>query len=60
MNATTFLMQPSGAGRTPSDRRLITTGIAVVLAFFGVFGTWAALAPMNGAVIVSGRTSRST
>lgn len=41
-------------GRYAGDRRLIGTGIAIVLAVFGVFSTWAALAPLHGAVIVAG------
>lgn len=54
MNITTLLMRPIETRRAASDRRLIGTGVAVVVAFFGVFGGWASLAPMNGAVIVAG------
>ncbi len=53
MNATAA--NPSAFGvDARADRRLIRTGIAVVIATFGVFGGWAAVAPLHGAVIVQG------
>lgn len=54
MNTNVLLMKPADDARLPSERRLIRTGIAIILATFGVFGTWAALAPLNGAVVVAG------
>ena len=33
----------------------IRTGVATLLVFFGGFGSWAALAPLNGAVVGTGR-----
>lgn len=32
-------------------------GIAAIFAFFGGFGTWAAMAPLDGAVIASGKVA---
>lgn len=36
------------------ERRLIVSGIAIVIATFGVFGGWSACAPLAGAVVVTG------
>ncbi len=38
----------------PSTRKIIVFGLIVILVFFGVFGSWAALAPISGAVIAPG------
>ncbi|UCI06128.1 HlyD family type I secretion periplasmic adaptor subunit [Mesorhizobium sp. B1-1-8] len=39
------------AGEPDSIRAPVWIGVAIVVAFFGVFGGWAALAPLNGAVL---------
>jgi HlyD family type I secretion membrane fusion protein len=36
-------------------RRSINTGMALMLLFFGIFGLWAAFAPLNSAVIAQGK-----
>jgi HlyD family type I secretion membrane fusion protein len=57
MSMTSTPPWPANDERFGNDRRLIATGAAVVVATFGIFGTWAALAPLSGAVIVNGAVS---
>ncbi|MGH6768241.1 MAG: HlyD family type I secretion periplasmic adaptor subunit [Xanthobacteraceae bacterium] len=48
---------PSPAPKVPDDpTREIRAGIAVIVLFFGVLGTWAALAPVAGAAVAAGVT----
>ncbi|MFA5952852.1 MAG: HlyD family type I secretion periplasmic adaptor subunit [Hyphomicrobium sp.] len=37
-----------------SEKRVALAGWLVIAVFFGVFGAWAAVAPLNGAVVASG------
>src|SRR5437762_9457841 len=44
-------------GTAPPDdsmKRPALAGWAIIVLFFGVFGTWAASAPLNGAVVANG------
>lgn len=54
MNVTTPLPIPLPNRVDAEDRRLILTGLAVIVATVGIFGVWAASAPLSGAVIVTG------
>jgi HlyD family type I secretion membrane fusion protein len=50
-------LQPAGADHVPpsdSIKHIAWVGWAIVAIFFGGFGTWAATAPLNGAVIANG------
>ena len=47
--------QPAAEG--PNIRGPVTLGLAVVFLFFGVFGAWAALAPLQSAAIAPGVVS---
>ncbi|WP_429809441.1 HlyD family type I secretion periplasmic adaptor subunit [Ensifer sp. B1-9] len=38
----------------PRLRPAVTTGLVVILAFFGIFGGWAALAPLDSAAVAQG------
>jgi len=44
---------PGETGPTASDsiRMPVLAGLLIILAFFGIFGGWAAIAPLNGAVL---------
>jgi HlyD family type I secretion membrane fusion protein len=46
---------PSRAGGLPSDsiKRVAFTGWIIIMIFFGGLGTWAATAPLNGAVVAN-------
>ncbi len=48
---------PQPAGEGPNIRGPVTLGLAVVFLFFGVFGAWAALAPLQSAAIAPGVVS---
>jgi HlyD family type I secretion membrane fusion protein len=37
-----------------SVRRVSLVGWSIIVVFFGLFGTWAAIAPLNGAVVANG------
>lgn len=39
---------------TPPVRRVVIIGAAIIAVFFGIFGIWAAIAPLNTAAIASG------
>lgn len=52
-NAST-LAAPAEARPSDSPARLIAFGLAVVALFFGAFGFWAALSPLDGAVVGDG------
>ena len=50
---------PSGPAPSPSRARdsasgPIWFGVSIVVLFFGVFGTWAALSPLDGAIVGEG------
>jgi len=50
-------MQPGaggGAGDDIGNRRVIVVGALIVALFFGLFGAWAILAPLDSAAIASG------
>ena len=47
---------PEAPGRPPVGRPLLAAAI-VVLVFFGGFGTWAALAPLDSAALAPGRVT---
>ena len=44
----------SSARVSASVRGLVLLGLTVVVLFFGAFGTWAALAPLDGAIVADG------
>ena len=48
--------QPASGPSMPSDsmRTAAIAGWAIIGLFFGVFGTWAISAPLNGAVVANG------
>ena len=48
---------PQPAVEGPNIRGPVTLGLAVVFLFFGVFGAWAALAPLQSAAIAPGVVS---
>src|ERR1700712_2386116 len=52
-NAITVLDEPSDDMPT-SDRGIRRVGMTIVLVTFGLFGTWAAFAPLGNAVYGSG------
>lgn len=41
----------------PPVRTVVTIGAAIVAVFFGIFGVWAAVAPLNTAAIASGEVT---
>ncbi|MFB9984777.1 HlyD family type I secretion periplasmic adaptor subunit [Mesorhizobium kowhaii] len=51
--ALTYRSLPSEAGIPASDSigAPVYIGVLIIVAFFGIFGGWAALAPLNGAVL---------
>ncbi len=50
-------LAPQPVGEGPNIRGPVTLGLAVVFLFFGVFGAWAALAPLQSAAIAPGVVS---
>ena len=58
------LPQPQSRPLPPSVLRLmrgpIVVGLIIVAAFFGIFGTWAAMAPLASGAIASGTVSPSS
>ena len=52
-NALTVLDEPSDDIPT-SDRGVRRLGMTIVLVTFGIFGTWAAFAPLDNAVLGTG------
>jgi epimerase transport system membrane fusion protein len=58
-NALTVLDEPSEDMPT-SDRGIRRIGITIVLVTFGIFGTWAALAPLGNAVYGTGLVTVQT
>ena len=48
---------PHPAGEGPNIRGPVTFGLALIFLFFGVFGAWAALAPLQSAAIAPGVVS---
>ncbi len=42
------------AGDTPGIRGLVVIGLGIIILFFGAFGSWAAPAPIDSAVIAPG------
>ncbi len=44
----------TAAGETPVLRGPLYIGLSIILLFFGVIGTWAALAPLNSAAMAPG------
>ncbi len=48
------MQAPAGGGNDVGNRRVILVGTIIVLIFFGFFGAWAVLAPIDSAAIASG------
>ncbi|MDJ0946476.1 MAG: HlyD family type I secretion periplasmic adaptor subunit [Kiloniellales bacterium] len=48
---------PQPAGEGPNIRGPVTLGLAVIFLFFGIFGAWAALAPLQSAAVAPGVVS---
>jgi membrane fusion protein, type I secretion system len=51
--ASRALPAPPAAARSESMRKEAIAGCAIIAVFFGIFGTWATIAPLNGAVVAS-------
>ena len=58
LSATEVPVQP--AGRRPDIVGPVNAGLAVIFVFFGLFGAWAALAPLQSAAIAPGLVSVDT